>query len=128
MITERTIRYTSDFGDVAWRRRLSACQSVADLRALLSDWPSLTDAAAVVEAMTDADWKSWRLFHKRSQPDSKVPPPMSGWKRGYGALVIPQRFLDAITVADHYRAPFGCAWIRLKEMGLPQEQGREAQR
>lgn len=118
-MTERDVHYRTDFAEVRWGARLWAATSVADLRALVAEWPSLTDAAAVVASMTDEDWPRWRRFHRRALPTSKTPPALADWKRGYGALLIPERFLHAMTVADHYKAPFGTAWIRLREFGWP---------
>jgi hypothetical protein len=122
-IKEADVHYRTDWADVNWATQLDWATNLEELRAVVARWPSLTDAAGQVVTMTDKDFAEWQKFRVQQRRLSRLKKPepepsdelfISRMQR-FGAILIPERFLNVVTLADTYKAPFGTAWIRVKE-------------
>lgn len=88
--------------------------SLEDLREGLGELsPFADDALAVAQSMTESDFCNFKLalpFERRGD-GSKTP-------RYSGAILLPERFVPAVLLAEQAGAPLGATLIRLLETEL----------
>jgi hypothetical protein len=93
-----------------------AATTLAELQAHIRKHRRIAvDALCVADRMTAEDFVEFR----KGLP--KVRRPFKGfelWTTRYGALVLPIVMLEVSMIADQFKAPWGCAFIRAKEEGL----------
>ena len=93
---------------------LAECESVADLRALVDEFkPLALDAYEAVHRMTDADWPEWQRGLKSERRGKFAG---EAWLKRFGAILLPMPMLNVAMIADQYKVPFGCAWMRCEEL------------
>lgn len=82
-----------------------------------------SDAFEVVEKMSAEDFRFWRkgLAMERKQQFAG-----EEWATKYGPLVMPEVLMRVGLVASHFKAPWGCAYIRCREEGLIKESSNVA--
>lgn len=111
----RPITYVSD-QQADYTNALARCSWLADLLALVRDYGDLTgDARAVVEQMTGADYQE---FSRGLLKERRGKYAGDQWADKYAAILMPEVMFRVSLVAQQFKVPWGCAYIRLKETDM----------
>jgi hypothetical protein len=73
-----------------------------------------SDAVAIAAAMTEGDFEVWRTGlrkERREQFAGEI------FAERYGALLLPLVMLEVSMFADHFKVPWGLAFVRMLEAG-----------
>lgn len=93
---------------------LTACQSMADVRALVEDYRELAlDAADAVQTLTEKDWPE---FSKGLRLERKGRFAGDAWAKRFAAILMPLPMMRISDIAHQYVVPFGVAWARCKQL------------
>lgn len=98
-----------------YAKALDNAHSLAELVAMLKEWESLAgDALKVAMGMNEADFTEWRdgLALERKGEFAG-----NAHAKKYGAIQLPEVLFKVSIIASRFGAPWGCAYIRLKETG-----------
>ena len=71
------------------------------------------DALRAARTMTITDFRVWRKGLKQERQGHSAG---QAWLARFGAILLPALMLKASLVADHYKVPWGCAYLRLREL------------
>lgn len=108
------ITYTSD-QPAEYGKALDGAKSLPELVAILKDWESLAaDALAIGLQMTEADFQEWKaglVLERKGEFAGEE------YAEKYGALNLPEVLIKVSMLAANHGAPWGCAYLRLKETG-----------
>ena len=113
-----------DESDRQYSVALSRVRSLRGLKLLLTEWRWITgDAAKVAAAMTAQDFKDFlkALFKERRGEycgDAAT--------ERFGEILVPVPMLQVTLVAAQFHAPWGTAYIRLREEGYLDESSGQA--
>lgn len=112
------INYVSDNGK-DYCDGVRRCRTLKELKKFTQDWNYLcADAAEVAGLMTAKDWPE---FKRGLKSESKGEFAGDEWVKRFGDILLPALVLQVGMIAEHFKAPFGCAFIRCKEEGIVQE-------
>lgn len=95
---------------------LDGVKSLDDLRAVVATYRRFAnDAFRVVSAMHEREWPAFRkgLRLERKQKFAGMP-----WAEKYGAVLLPEVMLRVAAIALKFKVPWGCAFIRAKDIGM----------
>jgi hypothetical protein len=81
------------------------------------------DAWQVAQAM---DEKSFLSFVNGVRRERRGHFAGAEWAEKYGAILMPSVLMRVSMVADQFKVPWGCAYIRLRDVGRISEQGNVA--
>jgi hypothetical protein len=113
------IGYVDDC-DEDYTAELTKVSSIAELRAFGEKWRYLAaDAVSQIEAMTEADFPAFKKALK-SERRGKFCGEAAMIR--FGAILLPEIMMHVGLVAQRFGAPFGCAFIRMKDAGAIVEQ------
>lgn len=108
------ISYISD-QPADYVKALVEADTLAKLLAFTKAWSEVAkDAHETVRAMTPHDFKEWRKGYAKERAGK-----FAGEKFAvkYGALMMPEVLMKVSMIAQHFGAPWGCAYLRLKQTG-----------
>lgn len=108
------ITYVSDQpGDYV--KALDAADTLPKLRDVAEAWAEIaSDAAGIILKMTEEDFAVWRAglaLERRGEFAGE------DFAIKYGAVQMPEVLFKVAIIADRFKAPWGCTYIRLKETG-----------
>lgn len=93
---------------------LSACQSMADVRALVEEYKELAlDAAVAVQKLSEKDWPAFKRGLKSERRGKYAG---DAWARRFASILMPLPMMRISEIASQFQAPFGVAWARCKEL------------
>lgn len=98
-----------------WQRAIEA-ETLADLRTAVKSFELVAwDAVDIINAMTPQQFKSFRrgLLKERKQEFAGT-----AWAEKFAAVLIPETMMRVHLVADQFKVPWGCAFIRLRDEGM----------
>ena len=98
-----------------YTKAIDAATNVSELRAAIEPFGLIAnDALLAVRSMTEDEWPSFKrgLKMERSRKFAGMP-----WQDRYGCVLLPTVMLMVGMTATHFHAPWGCAYIRLRDMG-----------
>jgi hypothetical protein len=104
-----------------YMKALEGAKTLKSLAAAVQKYKKIAaDACAVVDGMGEADFTEWRrgLASERKKEFAG-----DEWCQRFGAILIPRVMLEVGLVANHFVAPWGCAYIRMREEGRISEAG-----
>lgn len=81
------------------------------------------DAFEVTRGMNDPDFITWKLGLTEERKGKFAG---EAWAEKYGAVLMPEILMRVGIVADQYQVPWGCAYIKLREVGRIVETNRIA--
>lgn len=115
------ITHTSDQA-ADYTKALSGCRNADEVRVVTGAYAEIApDAKAIADAMDDA---AFRRFKRGLNKERKGQFAGEKFAEAFGALILPEIMLKVGIVAAQFGAPWGCAYIRLKEMNqLPSGSG-----
>ncbi len=114
MTTQKLSRAMNGEQDADYTKALTACQNVAEVKALVSEYAELAvDAVPLAEAMTDADWAE---FQRGLKSERRGKFAGEDWMHRFGAILMPLPMMTITQIADQYKAPFGVAWFRCRDL------------
>lgn len=100
--------------DTDYAKALTVCDSLADLKALVTRYQELVvDAVPVVAAMTEADFQAFRKGLKSERRGKFAG---EEWAERFGAVLMPLPMMTITQVAAQFQAPFGVTWQRLRDL------------
>lgn len=100
--------------DADYTHALTDVTTLEQLRALVTVYAELAvDAVPVVQRMTDDDFAE---FRKGMLLERKKKFAGEAWAKKFGAVLMPMPMMQITQVADHFKAPFGVTWQRLKDL------------
>lgn len=102
--------------DRDYSEALKKVKTLAELLELVEYYQPLTkDALAKVKSMDNADFDNFKKDMKfvRTATGKKAEHIVEQW----GAIILPETMVKVSMVAMHFGAPFGTAFIRMKEEG-----------
>jgi hypothetical protein len=95
------------------------CKTLAHLRLVTEKYRRVADDAYLIALqMTDKDFKEWLAG---LAVESKGRFAGDEFALKYGALMMPETLFKVAIVASEYGVPWGCAFIRLKDVGKIKE-------
>ena len=96
-------------------KALDRCRTLKVLQHVTHEWREVAaDAAKIAKEMTETDFEEWRkglALERRGQFAGEQ------FAKKYGALQMPEVLFKVSIVAQQFGAPWGCAYLRLKETG-----------
>lgn len=96
-------------------RALDRCKKLEDLLVVTAAYESIApDARALSLRMDEADF---RRFKRGLHCERKGEFAGEVWMNDFGSLLLPEIMFKVSIVASKFGAPWGCAYLRLKEMG-----------
>ena len=104
---------TIDTTEKDWARGVDAAETKVDLLALCEEWhPYASDAKGVVLSMTPNEWTLWRagLALERSRVFAG-----QEFAERFGAILLPEKLMDATLVARRFHVPLVIALQRIEE-------------
>ena len=108
------ITYTSE-QPRDWAEALDFCEELETLRQTCREWRDVApDAVAVAEKMSKRDFGE---FMKGLKAERRGKYAGDQWVDKYGALAMPELMVKVSHVAAQFGVPWGCAYIRMKEIG-----------
>ena len=111
---EADVSYLTDDPAPQYGAELDATTGINSLRAMLRTWSwCASDAARVAKRMTDREWSAFIAGLKKERRGIFAG---EKWATRYGAILIPEAMMRTSITAQRFGAPWGCAWIRLREM------------
>ena len=113
-----TVTYISE-NDRDYAVSLKKAQTLKALRKHAEDWKFLARDAYEVIATPDFDFAEFQRGRKLENQDTFAG---EEWAVKFGAVLIPELLFRVSIVAMEFGAPWGCAYIRLREMGRIDEQ------
>lgn len=106
----KPVSYLSE-QDRDWAKALRAADTLRALRALCAGWGEwVPDARAVAEALDEEGFAQFRKGLLAKTSDIR-------WAGRFGSIALPGRLLEVSLIALQFKAPFGTAAIRHKELG-----------
>jgi hypothetical protein len=112
------ISYTSEC-DVDYVSAVKTCKTLPDLKKIVRQYREIAgDALAAVNKMDTAGFIEFRKGRNRSKPSAE-------WMENYGMILLPATILKAGLVAEQFKVPFGCAYHRLKDLGLLEKEEKK---
>jgi hypothetical protein len=108
------IGYTSEPVE-EYQADLDAAVTLATLKLVTEKWKAFaSDAWVIVEAMSEADFVAFRKALKLERRGKFM-----GEKAAdkFSAIIMPELMFRVSIIADQFKAPWGCAFIRLKDVG-----------
>ena len=102
-----------------YQKALNGAKTLDGLRKAVGKFALIAgDAAEVVSGMDEDAFKEWAagLAMERKKQFAG-----EDWVEKYGAIVMPIVMLEVGMIAQHFGAPWGCAYIRMKEAGRIKE-------
>jgi hypothetical protein len=114
------IGYLADC-DTEYAKGLKAVErDRAALTAFVAEWRYLaSDAEQALPG--PKDWQAWLDGLKGARKDAKLNPITEAWVRRFGAILMPRVLMEVTMIAQHFVAPWGCAFIRCREQKLIQD-------
>lgn len=112
------IHYTSDTNQ-DYVDGLTKAKTLKELQSHVQTYQRVAgDAWEIVGVMDEDAFHEWRhgLLQERKNKFAGEP-----WAEKYGAVLMPRILMEVSMVASHFEAPWGCAYIRLKEEGVIKE-------
>lgn len=98
-----------------YAKALDGADTLAVLRKTLGAWQEVAgDALKIAKGMTEDDFKEWR---RGLAIERKGDFAGEEFAKKYGALQLPEVLFKVSMIAVQFGAPWGCAYIRLKETG-----------
>lgn len=105
------MKFTIDTNEQDYSKGLTEAKSLTALNAFLDLWvPYVPDAKAVVNKMTDSDFKD---FKKGLEIERSGKFAGENWAHRYGSVLLPENLMKATLLADQFQAPFIIALQRL---------------
>ncbi len=109
------ITYTMDDPTRAYGKDLDAADTLEKLHAALAQWrPIADDAFRAAQAWDEATFLEWRKA-LRVERRRRFMGAEAADK--FGAVLLPAIMVQVGLVASHFRAPWGCAYFRLRDLG-----------
>lgn len=107
---EDAVRYLTEDPSAVYGAAIRAAKCKADLVAAIEPWKRLAPDA--YKEAWDCNWKdmAWALKHARSEGDGEKVNQIAG------NVLMPAVMLQVSMVAIQFKAPWGCAFIRMREM------------
>ena len=99
----------------AWNKALDSATTLDEIRAVATAWrPLASDAAAKIEAWSLADFDAFRSALKAERKGR-----FAGEEavERFGDVIMPTVLFCISMVAEQFKAPWGLAYIRLREQG-----------
>lgn len=113
--TMKKINYTDDTPS-EYAAALNAADTLDSLIDTIKEYDDVTwDALEIAEAMSQNDFIEFRKALKKER-NKKFSGKRSAEK--YGAIFAPQKMLKVSIVANYFKVPWGCAFIRMKDTGI----------
>jgi hypothetical protein len=103
---------------------LKTAQTLEDLKSFVTAQRFLAPDA--FEAVHSPDF-NWDEFKRGRKLENKGDYAGDEWAKKYGAVMMPEIIIRVGIVAHQFGAPWGCAYIRMKEEGLIKETKAHAQ-
>jgi hypothetical protein len=99
---------------------IDKADTLEKLRELTAKYRRIADDAyAVVSGMDEQSFADFRkLLPKARRKNGKVP---EAWLERFSIILLPRVLFEVGMVAHQFVAPWGCAFIRLKEFGAIKE-------
>lgn len=98
-----------------YAKALTGCRSADEVRVVTAAYESIAaDAKAIADTMDDA---AFRRFKRGMNKERKGEFAGEKFALEFGAVLMPEVMLKVGMIAAQFGAPWGCAYIRLKEMG-----------
>jgi len=91
------------------------------LRAVTKYRRVASDAFDLVSAMSAQDFADFQQHLPESGKPDGMPP--LAWLERFSIVVMPDTMFRVSMIAAHFGAPWGCAFIRMKQDGLVVEEG-----
>ena len=114
------ITYMSDQAD-DYVKAISKAVTLNELRMVLEDYKNLFPDAYAQAPTSAAEFKAWRagLRKERKREFAGIE-----FMERFGALLLPEVLIEAGMVANQFKVPWGCAYIRLRDVGRIVERNR----
>lgn len=113
------IGYTTDDYAEQYGKAICNAKTRDDLIARIRPFEEAADDALHQAAnLTEADFKDFvrdLRKAKKEQPEAWI----EKFNERFGDIAMPYKMLIASLAADQFRCPWGCAFIRLTELGFP---------
>lgn len=108
----KEIGYRSET-ELEYAQDLDKCNGVVDLLRTLNEYGDLTkDAREAAYKIMDADWDSFKQGLKNERKGIFAG---EEWFQKYQSILMPEKMVHISMVAERFKVPFGCAYIRMKE-------------
>ena len=118
------IHYTSDTNK-DYVDGLTKATTLGELQRHVHTYQRVADDAWKIAQEMDAaafhEWRTGLRMERKRQFAGEQ------WAERYGALLMPRVLMEVEMVSNHFKAPWGCAYIRLKEEGIIKEVNHIAQ-
>ena len=114
------IHYTSDTC-ADYLKGVRAAKTLAALQEHVMTYRRVAnDAHEIVQKM---DQPAFLAFQKGERSERRGKFAGEDWAAKYGAVILPAVLMQIGLIAQHFGAPWGCAFIRCKEEGMIKEDG-----
>lgn len=120
-LTVGHISYLTDSPSRQYQFGLDSASTREQLLAAIDEYRCVADDAyTAVERMTspDLEWFLTGLPHERKKSkDESYVGPGSDWEERFAVILMPEVMLRCDIIAGQFGAPWGTAFIRLRDMG-----------
>ena len=110
---ESEINYLTEDPSLEWCKVIDASDTLEKLRDVTESWGVLTQDA--YEASLRMDQESFKIFKKGLKLERSGKSSGEDWQQEYGFIILPERLFISSLLAQEFCAPWGTAYIRLKE-------------
>lgn len=107
-----------DEPDKEYQKGLDSAKTLDELRKHVEYYSPLFPDAYKVVMLKMMDEEAFKIFKKGLKKERKGDFQGEAFMHMFGAIVIPAIMLSVGMIAFQFKVPFGCAYIRAKEMGV----------
>jgi len=108
-----------------YARAIRGAKGFRQLLAAIKKWDTICgDAILRVERAKPGEWLMWRMAIKIAKRESSPPESVEIAMKDWGQVLMPAVMFRLSMVAQHYKAPWGTAYIRLVYLGKLKKNSR----
>jgi len=110
------IGYLTEIPD-RWREALDGATTLERLQEVLFEWRELFPDAYAARPKAKDLFENWRegLLMERGGSGKRKKFAGSLWAERWGAILIPSLMIEVSLVAEQFKVPWGCAYVRMQE-------------
>lgn len=111
---ESEVGYITDDVVENYVKTIRSAKSKQELLLILKSWSWIAQDALEI-ATQISNWNEWEHFLKEETRGNYMGDELC---LKYGAILLPEKMLNVSMTANHFKTPWGCAYIRMKQEGV----------
>ena len=110
------IHYTTENPSSKYAWQIRRTKNKEELLKMLNEYKEIADdSIKIAKTFTDKDFKQFKTDLKKAKKDQG-----EEWNKKFnerfGIIIMPKKLVISTLIASKYLAPWGCAFIRCKEL------------